>query len=316
MSRWGTDNISDLSKKVAIVTGANSGLGLEVVREFAGKGCHVVMACRSIDKAENASLHVRHEYPQASLEIVVLDLANLESIRKFSANFLRQHSKLDFLFNNAGVMDVPYCKTEDGFEMQFGTNHLGHFALTGLLLDRLLVTPGSRVITTSSMAHLPGSINFENLQGEKSYNGWAAYFQSKLANLLFSYELQRRLVHNGAATISVAAHPGWAATNLQSVGPQLAGSVAREKLAALLNRILAQSVEMGSLPLLYAASAPNVKGGEYIGPERFGWFGYPRKMSSSVRSRDEGVAERLWDVSEELTGVSYNFIQSRLSKVN
>ena len=236
-----------------------------------------------------------------------LDLANQAQIREFVDAFNGKYQTLHVLINNAGVMALPHRKTADGFEMQFGTNYLGHFALTGLLLDRLLRTGGTRIVTVSSGAHTMGYINFDDLQREKKYKKWEAYGQSKLANLLFAYELQRKLDAAGKDTLSVAAHPGYAATNLQSVGPRMAGSWFQEKTMGLLNKIFAQSQAMGALPTLYAATAPDVHGGEYFGPDGFNeMWGYPTKVESNDASHDEEVAKKLWAVSEELTGVSYS----------
>jgi hypothetical protein len=241
---------------------------------------------------------------------MALDLADLASVRQFSDRFSVHHDGLDLLVNNAGVMAIPYQKTKDGFEMQFGTNHLGHFALTGRLMPLLQSTPGSRVVTVSSGMHRFGDIDFANLNGEQGYKKWGAYAQSKLANLLFTYELQRRLAGAGSGLISVAAHPGYAATNLQFGGSDRSDSSMQARLMALLNKVVAQSAEMGALPTVYAAAAPAVQGGDYIGPkglaEQRGW---PVKVQSSDRSHDRDAAARLWVVSEELTGVSYAFGQ-------
>ena len=227
-----------------------------------------------------------------------LDLGDLESVRRFVAEFRDRYERLDLLINNAGIMVPPYGKTAQGFETQFGVNHLGHFALTGLLLDLLIQTPQSRVVTVSSIAHRMGTIHFEDLNWEKGYKANPAYGQSKLANLLFTYELQRKLTAAGKQMLAVAAHPGWTETNLQAHSP----------LALFLNRFFAQEPPIGALPTLYGAAALDVKGGEYFGPGGFMEFnGYPKKVKSNARSHDEGVAARLWDVSEELTGVTFNF---------
>jgi NAD(P)-dependent dehydrogenase (short-subunit alcohol dehydrogenase family) len=226
-----------------------------------------------------------------------LDLSDLASVNSFAQGFHSEYDRLDMLINNAGVMAIPYEKTADGFERQFGTNHLGHFALTGLLLDLLLSTENSRVVTVSSTGHRTGRINFEDLNSEESYSKWGAYGQSKLANLLFAYELQRSLAAVGSTTISAAAHPGYTATNLQS------GTIFR-----FLNPIMAQSQEMGALPTLYAAVADDVNGGDYIGPGGFmEQRGYPKKVHSNGSSHDEMIARKLWQVSEEMTGVKFDF---------
>ena len=246
--------------------------------------------------------------PAASLEVLSLDLANLASVRRFAEDFPAVHTRLDMLINNAGVMAIPRRVTADGFEMQLGTNHLGHFALTGLLLPLIMKTPNSRIVTVSSGAHMFGKINFDDLQSERSYSKFGVYGQSKLANLLFAYELQRRLVAAGSGTISVAAHPGYASTNLQSVGPQMDGSKLGEWTMSAANRVLAQSAAIGALPEVYAATSPAVRGGDYIGPDGFmGQKGFPQKVGSNSRSYDQKDAARLWAVSEQLTGVSYSF---------
>jgi NAD(P)-dependent dehydrogenase (short-subunit alcohol dehydrogenase family) len=235
---------------------------------------------------------------------MALDLADLRSVRSFADTLRARYDTLALLINNAGVMALPYRRTVDGFEMQFGTNHLGHFALTGLLLPAILATPRARVVTVSSGAHTNGSIDFDNLDGSKGYTPWRAYAQSKLANLLFAYELQRRFAAAGATALSVGCHPGWAATNLQAAGPRMAGARLRVRLMTIANRVLAQSAAMGALPILYAATAEGVNGCDYIGPTSWGGMrGYPGKVRSSARSYDVALARRLWQVSEELTGV-------------
>jgi NAD(P)-dependent dehydrogenase (short-subunit alcohol dehydrogenase family) len=241
---------------------------------------------------------------------MALDLASLASVRSFASAFLAKHEVLHGLINNAGVMALPRCETVDGFEMQLGTNHLGHFALTGWLLPSLLAAPGSRVVNLSSTMHRIGRMRWDDLHGRSRYSKWPAYGQSKLANLLFSYELQRRLDAKRAQTISVACHPGYAATNLQFAGPRMEGSSLMETGAALLNRVMAQSAAMGALPTLYAATAPDVKGGEYFGPGGFAeMWGPPKRVRSSRRSQDAADAARLWEVSEEATGVRFDALK-------
>ena len=304
--RWIEANIPDLTGRTAIVTGANSGLGLETARVLSGKGAHVVLAVRTPARGDVAAERLRADAPGASLSVMPLDLASLESVHRFAEEFLAAHARLDILVNNAGVMAIPHRKTADGFEIQFGTNHLGHFTLTGLLLPRILATPGARVVTVSSGAHLLGKIHFDDLNSERSYSKWGAYAQSKLANLLSAYELQRKLEAAGSSAFSVGAHPGYAATNLQLVGPAMEGSKWGQGVMLAANRVLAQSAAMGALPEIYASTSPEVRGGDYIGPDGFlGQRGYPMKAESSRRSRDQGVAARLWTVSEQLTGVSY-----------
>ncbi len=301
MSHWTTANIPDLHGHTALVTGANSGLGLETTRALATNGAHVVMACRDQEKGRKAKSVIEESVPGASLELAALDLSSLAAIRAFAERFRTDHTQLDLLFNNAGVMAIPYRKTQDGFEWQFGTNYLGHFALTGLLLPPLLATPQSRVITTSSMAHVTGKIEFDNLNNERSYTRWSAYGKSKLADLMFAFELQRRLKRVGVETISVAAHPGFSHTSLQSTSVTEASAV-MERLMYSLYR--GQSAAMGALPQLYAATAPSLSGGEYIRPDGlFGLSWYPKKVRACKHAYDEQVAARLWEVSIEMTGV-------------
>jgi NAD(P)-dependent dehydrogenase (short-subunit alcohol dehydrogenase family) len=306
MSGWNTSDIPSQSGRVAVVTGANSGLGLVTARELARAGATVVMGCRDTGRGTAALKRVRDEVPGADVSLESLDLASLASVRGFAKRVGSAYDGIDLLVNNAGVMAIPRATTADGFEMQLGTNHLGHFALTGLLLPSMRDRAGSRVVTVSSGAHKPGRINFDDLMGERSYKKWGAYSQSKLANLLFAYELDRRLRAAGAKTISVAAHPGYAATNLQGVGPQVSGSRLSGLVMSLGNFLLAQSDEDGALPQLRAATAPDVEGGQYYGPSRLMENrGAPKLVSSTARSRDEAVAAQLWQVSETLTAVRY-----------
>ena len=310
---WTAEQMPDCSEKTVIVTGANSGLGFEATNAFARKGATVVMACRSIDRGKQAAKEIRdsiNERTGATLNVRQCDLASLESVASFAEGVREDYDDLHILCNNAGVMAIPRQETEDGFEMQLGVNHLGHFALTGQLLDLLVATPGeTRVVTHSSGAHTSGSVDFDDLMRERSYDKWEAYGQSKLANLHFAYELQRRLDDAGVTdTKSVACHPGWAATNLQYRGPEEMGSRVRYGAMKIANGLLAQSAAQGALPLLYAATAPDAEGGAYYGPDGFqGMRGHPEKQESSDASYDDAVSERLWAVSEELTGVSYDF---------
>ena len=303
---WTAEHLPDLCGKVVILTGANSGIGYEAARECARRGAHVVLACRDRRKGAAARDAIAAQHQNTAVEVMDLDLASLDAIRRFAAQFNANHDRLDVLCNNAGVMALPYRQTADGFEMQIGTNHLGHFALTGLLLERLLATPGARVVTVSSLAHRFGTIRFHDLHSRGSYKKWRAYGQSKLANLLFTYELQRRLHGAGAPVIGVACHPGWAATNLQFAGPRMTGAATVEWLSDLGNRLLAQSAAMGALPTLYAAANPNVEGGDFIGPDGFReMWGFPRKVRSNARSHDRQAARQLWKLSEEFTGIRY-----------
>ena len=295
--QWDTRLMLDQSGKVAIVTGAASGLGFEVSRALAGKGAKVVMAVRDTEKGGEAVRKIVREHERADIEVMKLDLADLSSVRKFTDDFRKGRYRLDLLIDNAGVMAVPFEKTADGFELQFGTNHLGHFALTILLIDMLKKVPGSRVVTVSSGAHSVGMLDFGDLNWEnRKYNKWQAYGDSKLANLYFTFELQRRLDEEGINTLAVAAHPGWSATNLQR----------HQGWLVLLNSIFGQPAGMGALPVLYAATAPDVHGGDYFGPDGPGKMrGYPIRARSSRRSRDVEQARRLWQISEKMTGIKW-----------
>lgn len=306
MAGWSVADIPDLAGRTIIITGANSGLGFEAAAALAGAGARVVLACRDQAKGRAAEEQIRARHPRAVTALLRLDLSSLADIRRGAEAALSTCPRIDVLMNNAGVMALPYRQTADGFEMQFGTNHLGHFAFTGLLLDRLRATPGGRVVTVSSGAHRMGRIRFDDPHWRRGYRKWPAYGQSKLANLLFAYELQRRMAAAGGDTISVAAHPGYAATNLQAAGPRMLGSSRLERIMELANSLFSQSAAMGALPQIYAAVAPGVRGGDYIGPDGFGeLWGHPRAVTSSRRSRDVEAARRLWTLSEQLTGVAY-----------
>ena len=311
-SGWTARDIRDQTGKTIVITGANSGIGYEAARALARSGAHVVLACRNATKATAAADAIRAEHRDASVEVLPLNLASLRSVHDFSTAFAARHRTLDVLINNAGVMALPRRMTADGFEMQLGTNHLGHFALTGVLLEALLASPESRVVNVSSTAHKGGSMNFDDLQKERRYYRWSAYGQSKLANLLFTYELQRRFDAAGRAVKSVACHPGWAATNLQVVGPRMDGSNLMETFFSGLNGIFAQDAAMGALPTLLAATGPDVKGSDYFGPGKFfELWGSPKKVPSNSRSHDRAAAHRLWDISEHLTGIHYEALARR-----
>jgi NAD(P)-dependent dehydrogenase (short-subunit alcohol dehydrogenase family) len=302
---WTAERIPDQVGRTAVVTGANSGLGLVAARELARAGAEVVLACRNVEKGDAAGESIREAVPEASVAIEELDLSSLASVRAFAGRFAAGHDSLDLLLNNAGVMAPPRRETADGFELQFGTNHLGHFALTGLLLGRMQGREDARVVTVSSTAHKFGRIDFDDLQRQRHYFRWTAYGQSKLANLLFARELDRRLRAAGSSVSSMAAHPGYAATNLQSAAPPALDRVAM----ALANRLFAQSAEMGALPELYAATRPHLDGGLFIGPDGPSeQRGYPKVVSPSRAGRSGATADRLWSVSEELTGVGYDFV--------
>ncbi|MGI8460060.1 MAG: oxidoreductase [Solirubrobacterales bacterium] len=298
--KWTAEEIPDQSGRIAIVTGANSGLGLITALELARHGAEVVIACRSLEKGESAADEIGEVATGPKPRVLALDLGSLDSIRAFSAEFSSR--RLDLLVNNAGVMMTPQQTTSDGFELQLGTNHLGHFALTGLLLDSLERSDAARVVTLSSNEHKGGKIDFDDLQMERDYSPRGSYQRSKLANAVFAVELDRRLRAAGLPAISVFAHPGYAATNLQSSGPT---GVAK-KLMAVSNRVLAQSAERGALPTLYAATAPGVEGGDYYGPDGVaGMRGFPTKTEAIAAAYEPDVGQRLWRTSEELTGVSY-----------
>ncbi len=292
---WTTADIPDQSGRVAVITGANTGLGYETATALAGRGAHVVLAVRNLDKGKAAADLIARRYPGAEVDVQELDLTSLASIREAAASIRAAYDGIDLLINNAGVMMTPKATTKDGFELQFGTNHLGHYALTGLLLDRMLITPGSRVVTVSSMGHRLGRIRFDDLQSETGYNRVSAYGQSKLANLLFTYQLQRRLA--GRRTIAVAAHPGGSSSELSRHLPRVVQAAFRP---------IEQDTEMGALPTLRAATDPTVTAGQYLGPGGFAEMrGYPKVVQSSGRSHDIADQQRLWAVSAELTGISF-----------
>src|SRR5258705_1050914 len=296
-TKWTSNDVPSQAGRLAVVTGANTGLGFETARVLATRGASVVLAVTNIEKGRRAAARIVDAAPGANVMVQHLDLASLDSIRAAAEELRSKHPRIDLLINNAGVMFTPKQTTRDGFELQFGTNHLGHFALTGLLVEQMLAVPGSRVVTVSSLAHRIGArINFADLQGERSYNRVAAYSQSKLANLMFSYELQRRLSGAGT-TIAVAAHPGLAGTELARYTPAI---------AAFFYARVSQKAAMGALPVLRAATDPGVLGGQYYGPGGlFGARGYPKLAESSGRSNDTVIGRRLWTVSEELTGVTF-----------
>ncbi len=301
---WTAEDIPDMEGKKAIVTGANSGLGFEASRELARKNTHVVMACRSLSKGREAKQDIEDEVDEASLEVRKLDLASLNSVQEFAEEYKANNDVLHVLCNNAGVMALPRQETEDGFEQQFGVNHLGHFALTGLLFNVLRNTEESRVVTQSSALHETGSIHFEDLMMEENYDKWEAYAQSKLANILFAYELDRRTDE----VSSIVCHPGYADTSLQYRGPEQEGSKFKLGMAKAANKILGQKASKGALPLLYSATSAEAESGDYIGPGGLlNMRGTPEKQESSEESYSEETAEALWTLSEALTDVKYGF---------
>jgi NAD(P)-dependent dehydrogenase (short-subunit alcohol dehydrogenase family) len=300
--KWTAKDIPDQSRRLAVVTGANSGLGLVTARELARAGAAVVLAARNTAKGEQAAASINEAVPGADVRVQELDLADLGSVRSFAETL--DSDRLDLLINNAGLMAPPRRLTKDGFESQFGTNHLGHFALTGLLMPRLLAASEPRVVTVSSTAHRAGQIDFDDLQRERKYNNWRAYGQSKLANLMFCFELQRRATEAGTSLRSMAAHPGYARTNLQFAAP-----TTRDKaVMAVTNLLFAQSAEMGALPTLYAATFPDLPGGTFVGPGGLmEQRGHPKVVTAAGKAYDEDTWRRLWEISEELTGVHYQF---------
>jgi NAD(P)-dependent dehydrogenase (short-subunit alcohol dehydrogenase family) len=307
--RWTEADVPDLTGRTAVVTGANAGLGLQIATVLAGRGAHVVLACRNAAKAAAAADLIRRACAQAAVSVVQLDLASLASVRAAAGQIAARHPRLDLLLNNAGVMEVPYQRTGDGFELTLATNHLGHFALTGLLLEQLLATPGARIVTMSSIGHLDGVLRFGDLQGERDYEPAAAYAQSKLANLLFTYELDRRLRAAAAPVSALAAHPGVVYTDLFATRSRLQQRLLSPRMR-MLNFWAVQDAAMGALPMLRAATDPAAGGGDYFGPRRYGlrsrfYTGYPAVVESSQRSHDAADQARLWDISEQLTGVSY-----------
>lgn len=294
-----------LAGKTAIVTGGNSGIGLEAAKVFAERGAQVILAVRNAEKGEAAREAILKDWPEAQIDVMKLNLADLSTVRTFADQFQSRFDSLDLLINNAGVMTPPLSKTKDGFELQFGSNHLGHFALTGLLLPMLLSTPDSRVVTVSSLAHKGASIDFDNLDGSQGYKPMKFYGQSKLANLLFAMELDKRLKAHGFSTKSFACHPGISATNLFKLGKR----DAPEFLKKVANRIL-QPPAMGALPTIYAATEPTLNGGEYIGPDGKGQRkGFPALDTPHSSANNKAASEKLWGISEELTGVKFNFIE-------
>jgi NAD(P)-dependent dehydrogenase (short-subunit alcohol dehydrogenase family) len=292
---WTPEQMPSQAGKTILITGANSGLGLESARLLAGHGAELIMACRNPEKGQQAVESMRADYPEAKLDLMQLDLSDLQSVRDFADQVHERYDKLDVLLNNAGIMAPPFQRTRDGFEMQMGTNHLGHFALTGRLLDLLENAEAPRVVTVSSLAQYMGRINLDNLNAEKGYHRWLFYGHSKLANLMFARELDRRLRESGSRVQSLAAHPGYSSTNLQN-----------DTVFAHINQFLAQPQHMGAYPSVYAATSEEVERGGFYGPNGlFGAGGYPAPAHARRVTDDRQVADRLWKKSEELTGVAY-----------
>jgi NAD(P)-dependent dehydrogenase (short-subunit alcohol dehydrogenase family) len=307
---WGAADIGDLRGTVALVTGANSGIGFETARALAVHGAHVVLACRNLDKAAGAAAAIARQAAGASVAVLPLDLADLVSVRRAAQQFRAAHDHLDLLVNNAGVMGTPYRQTADGFELQMATNHLGHFALTGLLLDRLRSSERGRVVTVSSLMHRSGRVPFDDVAGETIRNTWLNYGTSKLANLLFTAELSRRLSRADPTAdrtvLALAAHPGWTRSNLAGTGAAVGQGRIRAAVGRAVGRCFGQSARAGALPSLYAATSPDVESGQFIGPRyAFELFGPPKVVRPNRRARDGADAARLWEISEALTGVRY-----------
>jgi NAD(P)-dependent dehydrogenase (short-subunit alcohol dehydrogenase family) len=312
MTSWTAADIPDQKGRMVLITGANSGLGLRSAEALARAGAQVLLACRNPKKAAEALEAVVARSTTGTPSVIALDLADLSSIEAAAEAVADRVDHIDVLMNNAGVMAIPLRRTADDFEMQFGTNHLGHFALTGRLLPLLLAADAPRVVTTSSQAHRIGKMRWDDLQWRRRYSKWMAYGQSKLANLLFAFELDRRAKSEGTALVSAAGHPGYASTHLQAAGPEMAKNPLMARTMVLGNRILAQSDADGALPQLYAATMPNVAGGEYYGPAGvFEMRGSPTRVRSTSAARDANAAKRLWGVSEEATGVTYNWKAAR-----
>jgi NAD(P)-dependent dehydrogenase (short-subunit alcohol dehydrogenase family) len=308
MASWTAGDIPDQAGRVVLVTGANSGLGLRSAEALARAGAHVVMGCRNEVKGRAALESVASGATGPAPTLVRLDLADLRSVHACAGEVRDRVGRLDVLMNNAGVMAVPRQRTADGHEMQFGTNHLGHFALTGLLLPMLRASSSGRVVTTSSLAHRTGAIHWDDVDSERSYSKWRAYGQSKLANLLFAFELDRRCRAAGIPVVSAAAHPGYASTHLQEVGPRQSGNPVMLGLMKFGNAVLGQSDEAGARPQLYAATMPDVEGGDYFGPGLpFQMRGSPTRVRARHAAYDLASGHRLWELSEELTGVGYDF---------
>jgi len=304
-AKWNVSMIPSQAGKMVLVTGANSGIGYQAALELARHGAHVLLGCRSASKGLTALERLRKEAPGAQAEVVELDMASLGSVRAFAEAYVGTGAPLDLLINNAGVMALPTRETTvDGFERQFGTNHLGHFALTGLLVPALLKAAAPRVVTVSSLAHRNGKINFDDLQGAKKYVPWDQYNESKLANLMFALELERRARKSASKLVSIPVHPGVSTTSIFANGPGTKDFKAI--IVGLLAPVLFQSEEAGALPTLYAATSPQAKGGEYIGPDGFQALkGAPTVEQPKPQALDEAAAKKLWTVSEELTGVVF-----------
>lgn len=305
--KWTQQNIPDLTGKIIIVTGANSGLGFESTKALAQKGATVVMAVRNLQKGEEARQKLLQAYPKAIFDLMALDNASLASVHAFAKAFKAKYDRLDILLNNAGVMAIPRQETVDGFEMQLAVNHLGHFALTGLLLDVILKTPKARIHNVTSSANFTGKINFDDLMGKQNYSRWGAYGQSKLANVFFTFELQKRLSTAGSGTITNTSHPGLVLGNLQANSVAQSGTNVEALLYQIAQPLIAQDISMGVLCQLYGCTAIEAKGGVFYGPQRFNIRGYPAEKKANKAAYDAAALKRFWEISEQLTGVTYSF---------
>ena len=306
MTKWTYSDIPSQEGRVAIVTGANSGLGYFTARGLAEKGCEVIMACRNTDKGEVARAALLEQEPAARLKVMELDLSDLGSVHQFTEAFRSSYKNLDLLINNAGLMAIPLRRTVQGFEMQFGVNHLGHFALTALLFDLLKSTERSRIVNVSSAAHKMGEIRFDDINWEKGYSKWRAYGMSKLANIHFTHELADKVAARGIDITVVAAHPGYSDSKLIEKGPEMNGQQLMVRAGRFVNSFVAQRTEMGALPQLFAATSPDAVHRGYYGPGGFGGMrGYPQRTYPQRRKVSKDVQERLWALSEKMTGLSF-----------
>lgn len=305
-TKWTYNDIPSQEGRVAIVTGANSGLGYYTAKGLAGKGCEVIMACRDIKKGEEAKTALLKMHPSAKLKVMELDLSDLESVRSFTGTYKSEYTALDLLINNAGLMAIPLRRTAQGFEMQFGVNHLGHFALTALLFDLMKTTERSRIVNVSSAAHKIGEIRFDDINWNNGYNKWKAYGMSKLANIHFTHELADKVAARGMYIRVVAAHPGYADSKLIEKGPEMNGRQLMVRAGRFANSLVAQSTEMGALPQLFAATSPEAVHRGFYGPGGFGGMrGYPQRTYPQRQKVSKDVQQRLWDLSEKMTGVTF-----------
>jgi protochlorophyllide reductase len=303
--KWTQQDIPDLMGKLIVVTGANSGLGFECSQTLAEKGATVVMTARNLMKGEKAKADVLAAHPNAKLDLMKLDVGDLASVRKFATAFKSKYDRLDILLNNAGLMAIPRQETTDGLEMQLGVNHLGHFALTGLLLDIIVKTPNARIHNVTSSANWMGAINFDDLMSEQNYSRWGAYGQSKLANIFFTYELQKRLTVAGYDTLANTSHPGFVLGQLQHNSVDQSGTVLEGLFYRISEPLMSQDIKIGVLPMLYGMTAPEAKGGGFYGPSFMNMWGYPKETNANKKTNDTAALKRFWRVSEELTGVQY-----------